>query len=226
MGSCPTTKAPPTVNPSLWRQSRLNMNHGLFEVVPGVYQVRGFDIANMTLIEGDTRRHRRRYADLDRRRARRDGAVFPASRQAARSPRSSSPTPIPTIGAARAACSTTTPGERQRARSSRPICSWNMRSRKTSSRGRRCCGARNISSGRCWPKARAARSIADWASRWRRVRSRCCGPPTSIMATGDKRDHRRAGVRIPDGAEQRSAGGNAFLHPALQAAEPGGELHA
>jgi alkyl sulfatase BDS1-like metallo-beta-lactamase superfamily hydrolase len=46
--------APPTVDPSLWRQSRLNMNHGIFEVVPGVYQVRGFDIANMTLIEGDT----------------------------------------------------------------------------------------------------------------------------------------------------------------------------
>lgn len=46
--------APPTVDPSLWRQSRLNMNHGLFEVVPGVYQVRGFDIANMTLIEGKT----------------------------------------------------------------------------------------------------------------------------------------------------------------------------
>src|ERR1700710_621515 len=46
-------EAAPTVDPSLWRQSRLNMNHGLFEVVPGVYQVRGFDIANMTLIEGD-----------------------------------------------------------------------------------------------------------------------------------------------------------------------------
>src|SRR5438309_12082840 len=46
-------KAPPTVNPSLWRQSRLNMHHGLFEVVPGVYQVRGLDIANMTLIEGE-----------------------------------------------------------------------------------------------------------------------------------------------------------------------------
>lgn len=46
-------EAPPTVDPSLWRQSRLNMNHGLFEVVPGVYQVRGFDIANMTLIESD-----------------------------------------------------------------------------------------------------------------------------------------------------------------------------
>ncbi|MGA7806978.1 alkyl/aryl-sulfatase [Bradyrhizobium sp.] len=47
------TEAPATVNPSLWRQSRLNMQHGLFEVVPGVYQVRGLDIANMTLIEGE-----------------------------------------------------------------------------------------------------------------------------------------------------------------------------
>jgi alkyl sulfatase BDS1-like metallo-beta-lactamase superfamily hydrolase len=48
-----TEDAPPTVDPSLWRQSRLNMHHGLFEVVAGVYQVRGLDIANMTLIEGD-----------------------------------------------------------------------------------------------------------------------------------------------------------------------------
>src|SRR5471032_82187 len=47
-------EAPATVNPSLWRQSRLNMNHGIFEVVPGVYQIRGLDIANMTLIEGDS----------------------------------------------------------------------------------------------------------------------------------------------------------------------------
>jgi alkyl sulfatase BDS1-like metallo-beta-lactamase superfamily hydrolase len=46
-------EAPPSVDPSLWRQSRLNMNHGLFEVVPGVYQVRGLDIANMTLVEGE-----------------------------------------------------------------------------------------------------------------------------------------------------------------------------
>ena len=47
-------EAPATVNPSLWRQSRLNMKHGLFEVVAGVYQVRGLDIANMTLIESDS----------------------------------------------------------------------------------------------------------------------------------------------------------------------------
>ncbi|KYG21310.1 hypothetical protein SE92_14370, partial [Bradyrhizobium sp. AT1] len=52
-GFLSTDEAPSTVNPSLWRQSRLNMQHGLFEVVPGVYQVRGLDIANMTLIEGD-----------------------------------------------------------------------------------------------------------------------------------------------------------------------------
>jgi len=46
--------APESVNPSLWRQARLNTIHGLFEVVPGIYQVRGFDIANMTLVEGRT----------------------------------------------------------------------------------------------------------------------------------------------------------------------------
>src|SRR5690242_552616 len=53
-GFLSAAEAPPTVNPSLWRQSQLNMQHGLFEVVPGVYQVRGLDIANMTLIEGDS----------------------------------------------------------------------------------------------------------------------------------------------------------------------------
>ncbi|MGB7298216.1 MAG: alkyl sulfatase dimerization domain-containing protein [Burkholderiaceae bacterium] len=45
---------PDSVNPSLWRQARLNKIHGLFEVAPGLYQVRGFDIANMTIIEGKT----------------------------------------------------------------------------------------------------------------------------------------------------------------------------
>jgi len=45
--------APPTVNPSLWRQARLNMGHGLFRVTERIYQIRGFDISNMTVIEGD-----------------------------------------------------------------------------------------------------------------------------------------------------------------------------
>lgn len=45
---------PDSVNPSLWRVSQLMRHSGLFEVVPGVYQVRGQDLANMTIIEGDT----------------------------------------------------------------------------------------------------------------------------------------------------------------------------
>ncbi len=47
-------KAPDTVNPSLWRQARLNMAGGLFKVTDRVYQVRALDISNMTIIEGDT----------------------------------------------------------------------------------------------------------------------------------------------------------------------------
>mgnify|MGYP003629930729 FL=1 len=46
--------APDTVNPSLWRQAKLNSIHGLFEVVPGIYQIRGYDLAQMTLIAGKT----------------------------------------------------------------------------------------------------------------------------------------------------------------------------
>jgi alkyl sulfatase BDS1-like metallo-beta-lactamase superfamily hydrolase len=45
--------APPTVNPSLWRMARLNMNNGLFQVTDRIYQVRGFDMSNMSIIEGD-----------------------------------------------------------------------------------------------------------------------------------------------------------------------------
>jgi alkyl sulfatase BDS1-like metallo-beta-lactamase superfamily hydrolase len=45
-------ECPDTVNPSLWRQAQLNAIHGLFEVVPGIYQVRGVDLSNMTLVEG------------------------------------------------------------------------------------------------------------------------------------------------------------------------------
>jgi alkyl sulfatase BDS1-like metallo-beta-lactamase superfamily hydrolase len=45
-------ECPDTVNPSLWRQAQLNAIHGLFEVVPGIYQVRGVDLSNMTIVEG------------------------------------------------------------------------------------------------------------------------------------------------------------------------------
>ncbi|MCP4753923.1 MAG: MBL fold metallo-hydrolase [Proteobacteria bacterium] len=47
-------EAPTSVNPSLWRQAKLNNICGLFEVTKGVYQVRGYDLSNLTIIEGKT----------------------------------------------------------------------------------------------------------------------------------------------------------------------------
>src|SRR3984893_1973 len=49
-----TGEAPPSVDPSLWRQCMLTAKQGLYEVVPGIYQVRGLDISNISFIEGDT----------------------------------------------------------------------------------------------------------------------------------------------------------------------------
>lgn len=46
--------APDTVNPSLWRQALLNNHAGLYEVVDGIYQVRGYDLTTMSIIRGDT----------------------------------------------------------------------------------------------------------------------------------------------------------------------------
>ena len=46
-------EAPESVHPALWRLARLNLAAGLYEVADGVYQVRGYDISNMTLIEGE-----------------------------------------------------------------------------------------------------------------------------------------------------------------------------
>ena len=43
-----------SIHPSTLRQSKLNMNYGLYEVVPGIYQVRGFALANITFVQGDT----------------------------------------------------------------------------------------------------------------------------------------------------------------------------
>ena len=45
--------APDTANPSLWRQGRLLIRDGLFEVVPGIYQIRGYDLSVMSLVESD-----------------------------------------------------------------------------------------------------------------------------------------------------------------------------
>lgn len=47
-------RAPATAHPALWRHARLNTLHGLFRVTERIYQVRGFDVSNITFIEGDS----------------------------------------------------------------------------------------------------------------------------------------------------------------------------
>lgn len=46
-------ESPDTANPSLWENTKNNHAYGLFKVVDGIYQVRGYDMANLTLVEGD-----------------------------------------------------------------------------------------------------------------------------------------------------------------------------
>jgi alkyl sulfatase BDS1-like metallo-beta-lactamase superfamily hydrolase len=46
--------APDTVNPSLWRHAQLNMQYGLFKVHDKIFQVRGYDLSNITFVRGNT----------------------------------------------------------------------------------------------------------------------------------------------------------------------------
>jgi Alkyl sulfatase and related hydrolases len=52
--ACLSEDAPGSANPSLWRNAQLNHIYGLFEVMDGIYQVRGYDMSNITFIKGDT----------------------------------------------------------------------------------------------------------------------------------------------------------------------------
>ena len=45
---------PDTVNPSLWQSAKFTAQHGLFKVCDGIYQLRGYDVENMMLVEGKT----------------------------------------------------------------------------------------------------------------------------------------------------------------------------
>ena len=214
-----------TVDPSLWRQSRLNMNHGLFEVVPGVYQIRGLDIANMTLIEGDS------------------GVIVVDTLTSIEGARAAmelyfqhrGKKPVAAVifththtdhwGGARGVLDDET-----LASGSVPIIAPNLFMEHAVSE--------NIIAGPAMLR-RAQYQFGPFLAKGPRGQVDCglgksmaagsvalLRPTDLIIATGDKRtiDGRR--IRIPDGAEQRGAGGNAFLHSALQAAEPRGELHA
>lgn len=47
------TPSPDTVNPSLWSNAQMNHYYGLFEVTPGIFQIRGYDVTNMTFVQSD-----------------------------------------------------------------------------------------------------------------------------------------------------------------------------
>ena len=218
-------QAPPTVDPSLWRQSRLNMHHGLFEVVPGVYQVRGLDIANMTLIEGDS------------------GVIVVDTLTSIEGARAAmelyfqhrGKRPVAAVifththtdhwGGARGVLDDET-----LAGGKVPIIAPNLFMEHAVSE--------NIIAGPAMLR-RAQYQFGPLLAKGVRGQVDCGlgkidGGGRGRAAASDRphhrdrrhQNHRRRGIRIPDGAEQRSAGGNAFLHPALQAFEPRGELHA
>lgn len=45
-------ECPPSTHPHLWRQGQLNFKYGLYEICPGIYQLRGYDLSSMTIVEG------------------------------------------------------------------------------------------------------------------------------------------------------------------------------
>ena len=99
---------PDTVNPSLWRQARLTAKHGLYEVTDGIYQVRGFEMSNMTLVESDNGVIVIDPLISERWPPRRSPSTAPTGATGP-SPRSSTPTPISITSAASSAWSTPTP---------------------------------------------------------------------------------------------------------------------
>ena len=220
-----TGDAPTTVHPSLWRQCQLCAKQGLYEVVEGIYQVRGLDLSNISFIEGDTGDHRHRPAGLHRDRRRGAGAVPRAPRRPAGRRGHLHPQPRRPL---RRRARRDHPGRRRRRarwRSSRPRASPSMRCRRTSTPARRWRAAPPTCTARRWPADRRVRSAAGW------VRSPSTGEVALIVPTLDIRDdrrdahHRRRRDRVPDGAGHRGAGRDALLLPEVPRAVHGGERH-
>lgn len=125
-------EAPATVNPSLWRQARLNAIHGLFRITDRVYQLRGLDISNMTIVEGDSGlividtllTAETAHAALE---------LITSTGRTSRWSRSSTATAMSTISAASKASSTRPICGPAGSRSMRPTASWRMRWPRTSS---------------------------------------------------------------------------------------------
>ena len=186
------------------------MKHGLFEVVPGVYQVRGLDIANMTLIEGDT------------------GVIVVDTLTSIEGARAAmelyfqhrGKRPVAAVifththtdhwGGARGVLDDDALAERPRADH-----------RAQSFHGARGLGKHHRRAGDAAPRAISVRAVPrQGRARAGRLRARqvdggglggAVAPDRSHHRDRRQAHHRRARIRIPDGAEQRGAGGDAFL---------------
>ncbi len=229
--SCGTTtatrssqgEAPATVHPSLWRQSQLVAKQGLYEVVEGIYQVRGLDLSNITFVEGDTGVIVIDPLISTETAAAALGAVPAAPRRTRRSSRSSTRTATSTTSAASSASPARPRSKPARCRSSRPRDSSSTPSPRTCTPARRCRGAPGYMYGAALargPQGQVGAGLGQTTS---------SGEVGLIVPTArghdDRRDAhgRRRRDRVPDGAGHRGAVGDALLLPAVPRALHGRE---
>ena len=156
---------PDTANPSLWRQGQLNCRHGLYEVTDGIYQVRGFDLSNMTLVESD-----HGVIVIDPLVSQETAAAALALYRAHRGDRAVTAViythaHIDHFGAC-SAWSTPTPG----CRSWHPSTSWSTPCPRTCTPGPLCCAGATTTAG--WRSPRAPRERWAWGSARRPRRAR------------------------------------------------------
>ena len=123
--------APDTVNPSLWRNAQLNMQYGLFKVHDKIFQVRGYDLSNITFVQRRHRMDRFRSPDLGGNRKGRLRSCFTTPRTSCRSWPSSTAIRTSIITAACAASSMKPTSSPARCRSLRRNISPSTRSART-----------------------------------------------------------------------------------------------
>ena len=199
--------APATVNPSLWRMQQLNPRQGLFKVADGIYQVRGFDLANMTLVEGDDRLDRDRPAAHRRRpRAPRWSWLSSTCAQQAGGGGDLHPQPCRPFRrrarrdrrgrrARRARCKIIAPDGFMEHAVAENVIAGNAMTRRAQLHVRR---------ARCRPAAEG-QVDAGWARRCARAPSALIAP-TDLISRPARADDRRRAHRVPAGAGHRGAG--------------------
>ena len=178
-------EAPPTVNPSLWRVARLNLNHGLFKVTDRIYQIRGFDISNMDIIEGDTGLiviDPLISAEVARAGLELYYQPAPGSRSSPSFTRTATST---TMAGSRVWCPRTR-SDPAGSRSSPPRGSSRRRSARTSSPATRWAAGRFICLESSSPRGNGGKSTAAWARPPRSARSRSSHRPL-VKKTGETR---------------------------------------